>query len=67
MCYPSSYPYLGLLTFGMRYDYHGLARLYYTCRAKHTGAMEPNLKMVIEEQSKILRVIYDRLSAQDTH
>jgi hypothetical protein len=51
----------------MRYDYHGLARLYYTCRAKHTGAMEPNLKMVIEEQSKILRVIYDRLSAQDTH
>jgi hypothetical protein len=29
--------------------------------------MEPNLKMVVEEQSKILRVIYDRLSAQDTH
>jgi hypothetical protein len=35
------------------------------CRAKQYSVMEPNLKLIIEEQSKILREITDRLAAQE--
>jgi hypothetical protein len=43
-----------------------LANLYYTRHVKHSGIMEMNLKLAIEEQSKLFREICDRLSAQDT-
>ena len=43
----------------------GLEKSYFTHRAKHLGAMEPNLKLAIDEQSKILREISERLVAQD--
>jgi hypothetical protein len=53
----------GSLTIGIGDTDLGLAHTYYTCRAKDSGSMEPNLKMAIEEQSKLLRDICDRLSA----
>jgi hypothetical protein len=43
-----------------------MANLYYTRHAKHSGVMEMNLKLAIEEQSKLLREICHRLSSQDT-
>ena len=43
----------------------GLEKSYFTRRAKHLGAMEPNLKLAIDKQSKILREISERLVAQD--
>jgi hypothetical protein len=43
----------------------GLEKSYFTRRAKHLGAMEPNLKLAIDEQSKLLREISERLAAQD--
>jgi hypothetical protein len=43
----------------------GLEKSYFMRRAKHLGAMEPNLKLAIDEQSKLLREISERLAAQD--
>ena len=55
----------GSLTIGIGDTDLGLAHAYYTRRAKDSGSMELNLKMAIQEQSKLLRDICDRLSAQD--
>jgi hypothetical protein len=53
----------GSLTIGIGDTDLGLAHAYYTRRAKDSGSMELNLKMAIQEQSKLLRDICDRLSA----
>jgi hypothetical protein len=43
----------------------GLEKSYFTRRAKHLGAMEPNLKLAIDKQSKLLREISERLATHD--